>query len=438
MAGDLIPYSDDMDVSDDDGGVPLDLSSRPNLDPAIGTPKLQIEQGGSHEAPSEPAPRNAYFQDPAIFLVPGTQLWRIPEVRRPGSEHTRNDGKDSMPAHIFEKSCKLIQQHWGCKPAIAVPDMLLESTPYSLALLLQLRMLASYSKKDRMNAHAILTNEWESRMKLLELGGQHFEFGMRVLQTTMPAHVDGMANPLHTPHCESQIQENVFGLTLQDVVQAIAVVKDGIRRQKDPEARELKKRERLLRRAQCGTPTRNSRSSTKQTTANSAPALTLQDMIRAGAGSEGAHLTNFQTYNARPDDTQGPGDGDTAYHVFTKQDRKAYNAMTWMMESKLRVQDGRGRTRPSEKQQNKKEKTLKFLAESGGRNGSGLATLPSERVDFSSLPALHAQLGNIKEQEVAEAMGALQLAQLGQEPLPRLPEARSHNISKDDNAWFRQ
>ncbi|KAK5121081.1 hypothetical protein LTR85_005565 [Meristemomyces frigidus] len=522
-ASEMVPYSDDMDVSDDDGGVPLDISSRPTFDLAIRTQGPQTEnqpsssrslelatQGESQYVNPFTPPQDAYFQDPSVLLVHGAQLWRLPvEPTLLANAHDMQNVIDSMTGHIFDKSCKLIQQNWECEPLEALPNMLHESTPYSLALLLQLRMLASYSKKDRVDAQAILVNQWQNRMNLLALAGQDFggqEYGRRTLQTTAVMHVNGIANPQHMQYCEQIIQENIFGLTLDDVAKALVIAKhvrksskngggraakqsytqarpqydnnQQQRRQKDAgqqdedeakkrklEARRAQKQDRLtakahgqaaelLRiRAQVASgeiPIRVSKRLAKQRAANSAPAapLTMQDiraerlaMIRQSMNIVESPPMDVEVSDPRPEDsTESGGPEDMAYETFSKQDKKAYNTMTWMLDSSLRVQEERGNGRQSRKRTEKKERTLQALAESGGRKGSDLVNLPSERVDFSSLPALHARLGNVKEQEMAEAMRALELAQLGQEPLPlpSAPQGTSYNISKDDDQWFRQ
>ncbi|KAK4542763.1 hypothetical protein LTR36_006139 [Oleoguttula mirabilis] len=514
MTGLLPSYDDDMDVSDDDGGVPLNLSSGPTFDLAIRTQNPHAEpassesldlvaRGETRHVRQFTAPQNAYFQDPSSFLDPGAQLWCLPvEPTQPGKEHAMHNVIDSMPGHIFAKSCKLIQEHWGCEPQEALPELLREVTPYSLALLLQLRMLASYAKKDRLNAHDVLINQWQSRMNSLARAGQ--TFGGRTLQTTQVMDVDGLANLQHMIHCELDIQENIFGLTLQDVAQAIRVVKNarkiaknagakqdlrragqdqqlrlqemivrrwekGDGRERQVGARKLRRQEQQVAKAQDraaelsqirakvasgAIPLRVSKRLAGQTAVppTAQIRLTLDEMqaqwvalMSTGGNGTGAAAAagpsmDVEVYNTvRPDATQESGGAEMAYETFTNQDQQAYKTMTGMMGSHLRMQDERGRR--TRKWREKKEKTLQALAETGGRKaGSDGYSLPSERVDYGALQALHAGVGEVGEREMAEAMKALELAQMGQQPLPPVsaPEGTSYDISTDDTRWFRQ
>jgi len=120
-----------------------------------------------------------------------------------------------------------------------------------------------------------------------------------------------------------------------------------------------------------------------------------------------------------PPNHSAEGSEAAAYSSFSRQDRKAYGEMSSLMRARLHMDDN-GRRGP--RHQEKVQKRVDKMLETGGRSRNELATLPSERFDIGSMPALYGRLGDAKEQEMAAAMTALELSRMGQQPLPPMPE----------------
>lgn len=571
---------DDMYSSSDDGGVPLGRSPGPSIELAIRTEQSEgqlalleppmyypIEPGsapssmqsriaqdyqlsltrtlnfkdlsGNMEIASrteqhEIQAHSPYFQNPAIFAVPGAQLWRLPV-------EPVNENSSGPAGNVYQKSCRLIHQNWRCEPAEGLPDLLHDSTPYSLVLLLQLRMLSSYSKKNRLHAHSILVEQWRARTSRLNI--QPDIHGRSIYDSE----VTTGANKRCLTQCEQHISENQFGLTLEDVAIAIEEAK-GHRRQmkidlamkpqrtprpladyptpqsdehfgrqplttetlkqiemsdnpyphppasqvvadyplhqpherfgpinnrkleriemirrkeeKYPHSRKIKlskqekrmliahkAQEKETRQKMCSgeTPVRRSQRLARLQAAPTGLYRRIDDVSHPGLPGDMDGLTGASDPSVEPilhysgqGGSQRSVVAGTSYENVSPADLHEYRMMQQMMSSNLRIEEARARVG---KRRAKREKTLQRLADTGVRKASELSNLPSERMDFSTLPSLNARLGTVEEGEMADALKGLglELAEIGQQPLPSaLPEATSYNISADDTKWFRR
>jgi len=159
------------------------------------------------------------------------------------------------------------------------------------------------------------------------------------------------------------------------------------------------------------------------------------------ATGERAAMDNVKLEQPLPDhNAEDPEDA--AYTSFCRQNRRAYGEMSSLMRARLHIDDNGNRgPRHEEKVQKRVDKML----ETGGRSRNELAILPSERFDIGSMPALYRRLGDAKEQEMAAAMDALELAKMGQQPLPSMaqntmvptPEALAQAAPGDTQAFSR-
>ncbi|KAK1064895.1 hypothetical protein LTR74_008327 [Friedmanniomyces endolithicus] len=252
MCDDLDP--DDSD--DSDGGASIDgrlglgglfsgsggsqaLGAGPRISgaPSSGPerPDMSVEEPLQHEAHPTGHPKHiqlqnsAYHQDASTFVQPGAPLWQLPQVdpvlaskRSPALRHL----VVSEAAHIFHTSCQRLRKNWSCDPMNALPKSLHASTPYSLVLLRQLRMLSSYSNKNMLAVHVILHDHWQKRLASRNIHGP-ISSGLRSFQTVRPAQ-NISKYPGKGGHLETEIQENIYGITLQDTCATLRSIKRAV------------------------------------------------------------------------------------------------------------------------------------------------------------------------------------------------------------------
>lgn len=141
-------------------------------------------------------------------------LWRFPSpTPREIQEHQRH-----VIGRNFHKACDLIMRHWQVEPAEALPEEMRATTPYSQALLLALRRLASNTKGNREAAQEVLLSVWQDRLNSPS-GLSKDETGTGLFQTEAAAFI---VNP---QGCETHIIESVHGLTLEDVFSTQRTIK---------------------------------------------------------------------------------------------------------------------------------------------------------------------------------------------------------------------
>jgi hypothetical protein len=115
---------------------------------------------------------------------------------------------------LYNQCCRLISKHWQCDFERYIPEEVREQTPYSLALLTQLRKLASKTKCNHTLAHATLLKVWHDRIS--EFQNPNPEWTYQFVET----------HPRIDQECESSIQENIYGLMIADVQNALSRVKN--------------------------------------------------------------------------------------------------------------------------------------------------------------------------------------------------------------------
>ena len=121
----------------------------------------------------------------------------------------KNRGVHNAAALEYHNKCRLIKKHWSCSPEDCLPANLRCQTPYSFAMLAMLQRFACRTKQNFPLAQAILIERWRQRCHELNTDGEHT--GILTVKTTVQKIKQG----------EQQIRENVFGLMLIDVEEAL-------------------------------------------------------------------------------------------------------------------------------------------------------------------------------------------------------------------------
>lgn len=160
-----------------------------------------------NQTPGTPEVQRIYQQDPTPLPQRANEgdLWQFPNPD-PQSEQlhsTHPIGK------LFYKTCDIINRHWDVEPYDIVPLEMRSYTPYSQALLLGLRRLASHTKGDYQAGQQALLTVWRDRTQ--QPSGVAFDkAGVQCFQTVVKEYLVGSGA------CETVIQETNYGLTLQD------------------------------------------------------------------------------------------------------------------------------------------------------------------------------------------------------------------------------
>ncbi|KAK0311988.1 hypothetical protein LTR01_002902 [Friedmanniomyces endolithicus] len=196
---------------------------------------MSVDEPLQHEAHPTGYPENtqlqntAYYQDASTFVYPGAPLWRLPQVD-PVLATKRFPALSQLvvseAAHIFYANCQRLRKNWSCDPTSALPKYFHASTPYSLVLLRQLGMLSSYSNKNMLAVHVILHHHWQQRLASRNIHGP-ISSGLRSFQTIRPAQ-NISKYPGKGGHCETEIQENIYGITLQDTCATLRSIKRAV------------------------------------------------------------------------------------------------------------------------------------------------------------------------------------------------------------------
>ena len=199
---DLTASDDDAMELEIDGGVSLDLD-----DATLDYSNLSSSNHDKMVA--------MYHQTPISELQDTSDLWRLPVTPLYTNRSAlRRTGINNNVALLYHNSCRLIWNHWRCEPTVCIPDDLRKQTPYSLAMLSQLRVLASHTKQNFAMAQSLLMEAWRARFHTLTLPGEHTS--LHIVETVVT----------DFRPCEHTIQENGLGLMLGDVEQALGVLRE--------------------------------------------------------------------------------------------------------------------------------------------------------------------------------------------------------------------
>ncbi|KAK5732406.1 hypothetical protein LTR17_010582 [Elasticomyces elasticus] len=203
----------DETMADDDGGVSI---KRHDGDHVNSDEPLQ------HETLPTMLLDSTYYQDISTFANAEAQLWKLPDVQPIHlTEKKLRVLVGSGAAHAYHTCCRMIRRYWSCGPIGALPSMFLYSTPYSLLFVVLLRMLSSYSKKNRTHAHDVLIRHWQDRVISL---GITAPVTSRSFQTAGPP-TSIKSNAYVLRYCERSIEENSYGVTLLDLCETLGTFK---------------------------------------------------------------------------------------------------------------------------------------------------------------------------------------------------------------------
>lgn len=168
-----------------------------------------LDQG---EHPGIEQIKTTYHQDPKPLdqRADTSNLWQPPDAKYQMLKVPSNHPIEKL----FSKTCQTLNQHWKIPYWEAIPLEMRAQTPYSLALLLGVRRVASHTKLNYELGQEALVSVWRERVKQ-PLGVPIDKNAMQII-TTRP--MDHLTSP---DNCEDVIQETNYGLMLQDVPAAI-------------------------------------------------------------------------------------------------------------------------------------------------------------------------------------------------------------------------
>lgn len=316
----------------------------------------------------------------------------------------------------YHRNCHLISRHWHCQPGDIIPPSLRESTPYSLALLITLRHVASHTKLDLPKAQSMLLQSWQERIGRLKAR----------VEGAPTFFASSTAERVYAP-CESTIIEHTLGLTLDDAVGALKSSRKGGFANKQKLAAEpsgeanvkttsrlarrkairAEKRERFRREAIAGLageprrPRRNrsgdqlvdieigSRTDDGTVPPNSPDLLTqvVGSMEPARPG-----LPNDGVQPQQQTDQQKQG-----FRYNSKQDRYEDSLMSRMLDH-VEIDN----------YERRKARTVKLMQRGASRKPSQPNSMPLEKMDFNSLPTLQTEYPRT-DKVALEKLGQLSL-----------------------------
>ncbi|KAK5711042.1 hypothetical protein LTR15_012688 [Elasticomyces elasticus] len=172
-------------------------------------------QPAAHSVATLPEDRSPFLQNPATITKTTENLWNIPSPLHWGNHHLENC-TEPVERRFLEARQK-INDKWHSGVKVALPLSLHKSTPFSLSMVVKLGDLADsgYSVEDGMTvAHLALVEQWNERVSKLPPGN-------RLFVTTSKSETDAKQSSVLS--VEGYIQENVYGLMLEDVERAMQI-----------------------------------------------------------------------------------------------------------------------------------------------------------------------------------------------------------------------
>jgi hypothetical protein len=176
---------------DDDGGIALNQDGTTTMGDPLSTREKQM-----------------YFQPPIISLDFTNHIWKLPETPVDiDPKQLKQNGFGHPIPYQYHRNCQMIAKHWSCQPINCVPGDLKLRTPYSLAMLTQMRRLANSTKQNYDYAVSLLLKEWVERVKHLEAPSEQIQES-EFIETNIT---------IKSKACERVVYENVYGLMICDV-----------------------------------------------------------------------------------------------------------------------------------------------------------------------------------------------------------------------------
>ena len=408
-----------MDIEDDDGGVPLS------------TPDDNVRPSNEYQHLDDHEIVQKYHQNQLVASIDVDCLWRLPV--QPIFEY-----RASLPAlstthpvaDTYHHCCSLIWSSWRCEPENCVPAALRPRTPFSLALLSQIRRLASNTKLNMEGAQSELIRRSQQRIQNLATLPKSINLYLVKTSVTHP----------NLYNCEVEIHENAFGLMLEDVEEVLKNTPLGTKKARRQAKHEGNLAKRLARHSLWDRDNDTSAISdrVKKTPRNAKPPKPLNDgrlqammMARLIPGPESPDHTcngvsaappNSPVLTATQPKVQIPATN-VADRVSTNHNSKEappadendngrWNPSRYDHHIDWQVTSWFNKMSSMDSEKGPRSKDLRKLKAGGAsRKKQGSAELPSERIDLDSLPTLHAQAGAAKAAEVASALKSLDLDQ---------------------------
>lgn len=147
-----------------------------------------------------------YHQKPIHIEASSDSLWYLPITPL-----SKSPESSYLIEKAYHRHCALIQNHWGCSASECIPCEARVLTPYSFAMLVSLRHLAVVTQEDLPMARALMLQIWTTRTRKLSRA----ESPLHIVQTDCRRKKGQVF--------ETHIHENLFGLMLADVAEAIRI-----------------------------------------------------------------------------------------------------------------------------------------------------------------------------------------------------------------------
>lgn len=382
--------------------------------------------------------QKVYHQSAVSEHDNSTYIWKLPVAPLGHNPQRVHKSKDHRIAKAYQRFCGLISKNWQTSPGECIPADLRARTPYSLAMLDALRRLSSYTKRDLELAQSMLHDAWDQRMLQ-----QNRPLNGGVLLTETFDTVRGAKRNIPS-FCEARIQENVFGLMIEDVFRALernhqrntehrskqqAGLKTPkqIARQQKKLARQLAKSEAL----QLSVAQRMLKRRRKDRVAKSAAnqAFDFGDELVDIQFGDSAHPNIKSAFAAPPNSPVATFDRSSAFAIDTalREIGSRHNEQTGALN-----QDEEVLYKPSKRDRHEDAQISRVLdsIDMGGRKGlrrkrlrmleaGGLSRKPNQSV---SMPSEKLTLDTLSPlQAMAPATSEDELARMGQLPLPDTP-----------------
>ncbi|KAK3723197.1 hypothetical protein LTR37_001920 [Vermiconidia calcicola] len=407
---------------------------------------------GSNSSSDRMEAISMYHQTPFEQIQDTTNLWTLPVAPKPVKE-IRGNGAHFI-ALLYHRSCRLITRHWGCDPQECIPDRLRRQTSYSLAVLQRLRRLASHTKQSLVLAQSLMLETWCKRINRMSPIGDHTGFSMVETELT---HDNSARNKVNA-FLEPRVRENLFGLMLVDVEQALEHPSVGrlAQERKRTKAHQKRERQRKLKKlaTQQAQPDaeaeakRQANMEPKREWPDGSPSYVAQRLVqrrRAEKTNKVEALERIESFNGpmnlafrpksagftnsapvppnkRPAVSSQPNEGSSALDSGSNRGRILVDEMDEIDHEVVydpSIRATRHRDNELSRQMNLigmnrdrllREKRLNKLHTGGdSRRKHQSVAMPAERLDLNSVPSLH---------DIAVATSPSDLARMGQQRLP--------------------
>lgn len=398
MMDDSDGSGDDYVENDGDGGVSLEMDD-------ITSPSSALSSSDHNEM------IRVYGQTSIAKLDDTSDLWRLPAspIYMKKSRFKSYGITHPIAVH-YHQSCRIIRNRWKSDPVSCIPSDLRRQTPYSLAMLSALRGLACSTPSNFALAQSLLLEKWRDRFHSLTIQGEHTNVYIveTLVQDPKPR--------------EEKIEENVFGLMLEDVRKA----RETLSQDTKDVRRDAKQAQKKISRAMVADRVSQRRRGEKEANQGRRRKRRdldddLQDMLKSEYASihnvrhgvsavppNSPAITNQRMQPLPPvhailsesaNEATSSGLDEEATSSLSKAERSQLNQTKNLM-NKMGIEWST---------QSKKTRLKRLRAGGLSRDPNQPVTLPADRVNLNGMPSLYA---------ITPGSSPSGIAQLGQRPLP--------------------